>query len=150
MWELILVGVAGTAVGGLVASLVVLFVQERREDRKRPAREVAVARAVAQEAAAREMHYLMAEINHCIGHLRDGNSAYEANLRERVATMRRQSRMHEPLLGAATREGVTRYTDTLLDNMERLASPPEDVKDLLTRQSSFLAGAIEGSSGRTE
>jgi hypothetical protein len=140
--ELAIVGVAGTAIGGILASWAILLLQERRDDKRGPVKEVAAARAVAVDAAARAIFGRSAEISHSLEHLADGDD-YEARVREDVRELRRLSRERAQLLGAGVVDAVTRYTDQVLQELPTITQG-NGPSDVLQRQGTFLAGTLEG------
>lgn len=134
-----MVGVAGTALGGIIASLVILWVQDRRDEHVRPGREVAVARAVERDAVLRSLTASTIEIEHSVGHLRLGHEGYREAIEEHALAMRKKSREHHDLVGAEVGRAVTNYTDQLLTELPSLG-PSGEPSEALERRTIYLTG----------
>lgn len=114
MWDVVIAGVVGTAVGGVVAGWVVLHLQKRLNRREAGALARMAARAVALDEIDRKVNYYLAEISHAAGHVvaDRSHSHYQEDLERYLLDLRRLSRESVAIVGPAFVDAVVRYTDS--------------------------------------
>lgn len=143
MWDVVLAGVIGTAVGGAAASWAAVGLQSRHDKRHAAVRAVEVARAVELDRVLQRLHGEMSEIDHCVNRLRNGDKEYDDQIRQHARTIRKLARENTVLLGDLGVDSATRFTDQVLVELKSLRSGKPKSEDL-ERSSTFLRGFLEG------
>ncbi|MFT4280573.1 hypothetical protein [Microbacterium sp.] len=122
MWEALGIGIVGTVVGGVATAWIMLLIQSRYDRKRGVARAVEQSRAVDREQVCRALWGHLAEIDHDLHHIRDGDVAhYLDDVRERIAKMRTLARENVSLVGDSCVRAVTVYTDRLLSDFAGIA-----------------------------